>query len=142
MSGRFSDWQERTQNLRTHTISVFLGISLATIGFVLSRISDDSFKMLNTAAKTFFIFAGIFLVAHVVVSLVLMLNRLEGFRTTTKIVRKKDTHDLSNIEEMRDKSLDIDRRTHCLFISSVVIFALAEALTAVAFVIQIAPKFQ
>lgn len=140
MSDTFSKWQERTQNLRTHTISVFLGITLATIGFTIDKISEQSFAFVSSCAKTAFFITGALLISHVLTSLILMLNRLEGFRKTTAIVRKKDKGEQVDIKELRQESFEIDQETHWLFNLSVWLFCLAEVSTIVFFVIQISPK--
>lgn len=140
MNEAFSKWQERTQNLRTHTISVFLGMSLATIGFIIDKILEPTFSFISIYSKVAFIIAGILLLANTVTTLILMLNRLQGFRHTTIIVRKRDKEDRVDIDELRQESFKIDQDTHWLFNLSVWLFSFGELVTIVAFVMQISPK--
>lgn len=141
-SESFIRWQERSLSLRTHTICVFLGIALATIGFIIGKILDDKFAFRNLYAKLFIATAIVLLLINTIVILILMLNRLKGFTHTTQIAnqREKNGYIEGEIENMRIKSLQIDNNTHWLFETSVILFSIGELLAIGGFAIQLFPK--
>jgi hypothetical protein len=136
----FSKWQERTQNLRTHSISVFQGITLATIGFIINQILDKDFAFRNRYVSIFLVFALAILLITSVIVLSLIINRLNGFRLTTQIARMKDVKDTEEKESLREQSLNIDSRTHVLFKISLIFFSIGETFAVVGFAIQLWPK--
>jgi hypothetical protein len=142
-SESFIRWQERALTLRTHTISVFLGIALATIGFIIDKILDKEFQFRNVCVKIFIALSVIMLLINTTVILILMLNRLKGFRHSTQIANQRKSNSLTGDElgDLRQQSLEIDTNTHWLFETSVILFLLGQLFAVVGFGIQLFPKF-
>jgi hypothetical protein len=137
----FTEWQERTLILRTKSINIFLSITLATIGFIISKILDKEFEFRNCCAAVFLGLGASVLLINTIALLILMLNRLKGFRITTQIAKKRsDPQCTEQIDELRKQSLAIDNKTHCIFQTSVFLFLIGEVFTVIGFGIQIWPK--
>jgi hypothetical protein len=138
----FTRWQERLLNLRTHTINVFLGIDLATIGFIVSKILEKDFAFKNSFGAICLMSACILLLVNTIIILLLMLNRLNGFRKTTAIARKRSDTNIAGeeLQKLRDESLENDNRTYWLFEVSTVLFSVGEFLAVIGFIIQIWSK--
>lgn len=83
------------------------------------------------------------LFVSIVLLIWLVLNRLRGFRETADIARAREAAPTNTewIEELRSKANRTDERTLYLFKSSLWIFAIAELLIVIGFVIHLQSKF-
>jgi len=122
----FSKWQERTQSLRTHTINVFFGVTVASIGFILSQILDAEFTFRNENASIFIFISLVGLVLASIVLLTILLFRLRDFRITTQIARKKDKNDQSELEILREEAIRLGKKTNFGFLIAVGLFGIGE----------------
>lgn len=138
---RFVRWQQLSISEMGKTISLFLGIAFTTIGFVVSQLISADFIFRNYWDKFLFSFGSVVLLAHIVVSLILTLNRLKDFKQTAKIVRAKLKNKKSDIADLRQEVERISSKTWCLFSSSLWLFGIAELLIIIGFVVQISNKF-
>ncbi|MFA6414633.1 MAG: hypothetical protein WC217_02085 [Candidatus Paceibacterota bacterium] len=139
---RFVRWQQLSISEMGKTISLFLGIAFATIGFVVSQLISADFIFRNYWDKFLFSFGSVVLLAHIVVSLILTLNRLKDFKLTTKVVRvKQNEKSTSAIADLREELEMISNKTRCLFGCSLWLFGIAELLIIIGFIIQISNKF-
>lgn len=138
---RFSKWQERTHQLRTNTIGLFLSITLATIGFIISQLLDKDFKFLNCYSKIFISIGAFFLLATSFLLILTTLNRLNSFRFTTQIVRKKDNiNSAAGIEDLRNKVDRLDNKVISGFNWAIILFLIGEFSVIIGFIVQIANK--
>lgn len=139
---RFVRWQQLSISEMGKTVSLFLGISFATIGFVVSQITSADFSFRNYWDSFFFSFGSVVLFVHIVVSLVLTLNRLKDFKLTAKIAKASEKGcSGSIITYLREESKKLGDKTWCLFNSSLWLFGIAELLIIIGFIIQISNKF-
>lgn len=148
-SANFSKWQERTHQLRTHSINLFLSITLATIAFVISQILNKEFIFSNCWSKVLLSIGVLTLLITAVTLLLTTINRLASFKLTTQIVRKKGEKDFVNnkalmddVKALREKVNILDQRTIIGFKISVILFLIGEFFTMVGFIAQILIKLR
>ncbi|MEK7144586.1 MAG: hypothetical protein AAB794_01870 [Patescibacteria group bacterium] len=138
----FVRWQQLSISEMGKMISLFLGIAFATIGFVVSQLISADFIFRNYWDKFLFSFGSVVLLAHIVVSLILTLNRLKDFKQTAKIARAiQKEESISTIDNLRDELEVVGGNTWCLFRSSLWLFGIAESLIIIGFIVQISNKF-
>jgi hypothetical protein len=137
----FIRWQQVTINERGKTINLFLGMSFATLGFVINELTKSDFHF-RFCCDRFLIIVGTFLLLLNIVTLILLvLNRLKDFRLTTEISKKRECSDSSVITSLKKESECTGKVTHNLFILSLVLFTCAESLIVLVFIINVIDKF-
>ena len=137
----FSKWQQRTQDMRSATINLFLTISIATIGFTISQVISKDFKFTNPTAKFFLPVDGIFLLLAIILFLSTTLTRLESFRITAQIVKARREKQKDKIPEFRKKSRCLDNCSSTLFYIGVIAFGIGEISAIIGFVAESLNKF-
>jgi hypothetical protein len=86
----FVRWQQRSIDERGKTINLFLGMSLATIGFVITQLTKTEFKFVNCKSKTSIIVGTLLLLLSVLFLIWLTLNRLNDFRESARIADMRE----------------------------------------------------
>ncbi len=136
----FIRWQQVSINERGKAINLFLSMSFATIGFVISQLIKTDFKFKCCCDEILIAVGTCLLLFHVIFLLSLVLNRLKGFRLTTKIAKLRDKNPPDEVGLLRKENKEIDACTHFLFGLSVLIFAIAEPLIILGFIINVFDK--
>jgi hypothetical protein len=133
----FVRWQGRSIQALGKVISLLLTLSLATIGFIISKVLEQHFSFASLSAKRFVVTGGFTLSVAVIFFLFITYNRLLAFKLTTQIARKREKNDLTNIEQLRASVKKLDRRTWAFLKFAISLFAFGEALVTVGFIIEV-----
>lgn len=136
----FIRWQGRTIEELGKAINLLLGLCLATIGFVVSKLLDKDFHFINCNSRLIVFVGSIILLITVILLLFLIYNRLHAFKGTTQIARKRETNDRDNINSLRTQVNQKDKLTWTLFNLSIVAFSLGELLVILGFIIEISNR--
>ncbi|MDR8394294.1 hypothetical protein NC796_24310 [Aliifodinibius sp. S!AR15-10] len=127
MSEKFKRWQEKSLKQLTYTINLFLGFSIAILGFEFSLLFKNSFSPI--CFEKFAFSASIFaLIASAILGSVCVVNRLIDFRITAQITRKKDKNNSDGIDDLRNKSNKLGNRTWAIFWGQIALFGLGTIL--------------
>ena len=137
----FVRWQQKTLEERGKTINLFLGMSFATVGFVITQLMKNDFKFKTSCVEKLLGFGTSILLLAIVALIWLVLNRLKGFRITTQLAKSSHIKENGEIDILRKKSKKIDSSTHTLFTVSLVLFGIAETLVVIGFILQVWDKF-
>ncbi len=133
----FVRWQGRTIEEFGKIINLLLTLSLATIGFVISKMLDKDFSFRNSSAKFIVCLGTLIALTTVVTLLVLIYNRFKAFKITTQIARSREKNKRDDIVSLRSKATRIDKQTWLLFKVSISFFLLSELLTVLGFTIEV-----
>jgi hypothetical protein len=134
---RFVRWNQLTISERGKAINLFLTLSLATIGFVVTLLLKDNFEFKKCFAKLSILTGTSLLLIDVVILLSLILNRLKGFSNTAKKIRAEDEQEKELLTETNTAT---DKRTLLLFKISTWVFGIGEILVVVGFLAHILYK--
>jgi membrane-bound ClpP family serine protease len=99
----FTRWQGRSIEQLGNAISLLLGLSLATIGFIVSKLLDKELHLSNSYSKSVVIIGSFFLLITAILLLIVVYNRLFLFKKTTQIARKRQKNETTNIDTMRSE---------------------------------------
>lgn len=88
----FNRWRDHTIKQMTAASVVLFGLSSAGLGYVLALLNDHGKEFDTTHSLSFRIFAVAFAFSFVA-GIFLVINRLEDFRKTAKIVKDRDEND-------------------------------------------------
>jgi len=136
----FIRWQGRTIDALGNAITLILSLCLATIGFVISKLLDKDFEFQHCSTKTI-LFVGISIIfISIIIILILIYNRLLAFRLTSRISRKREKEQLSEIDNLRNVVSKKDSLTWTLFKASILTFFIGEILIIIGFIIEVANK--
>ena len=133
----------RWQNIRitqlgfANNLLIALGVTL--IGFTLDFIQTDQL-ILNLTQK-FLFWVGISLgILSIGLGLFVVINRLEDFKLTAQITRKRENEKTSGIKEDRTQTKILGKRTWCCFIWQVVTFSVGFLLLLIMILIELIDK--
>jgi hypothetical protein len=120
----FVRWQKITMNQLSYAINLILALSTASLGFAINLLASEKF-FTSCAAKFFFDFGCLFFLISVALAIWVILNRLKDFRTTMTITRKKQKKESDSVvNELRDLSQRLGKRTWILFYFQIAFFCL------------------
>jgi hypothetical protein len=120
----FNRWRDHTIKQITAASAVLFGLSSAGLGYVLALLNDHG-KQLDVAhSVSFGIFAAAFAISFVA-GIFLVINRLDDFRKTAKIVKDRDENDEAratnrpiphpDLDDQREETGLLGRSTWVLF---------------------------
>lgn len=114
----------RWQNIRIAQLgfanNLIILLSVALLGFYVKFLEtcDD----LNNLQKLFICLCFILIIISIILGFIIMLNRLDDFKLTAKIARKRETGQRDGIEEDRAEAKVLGEKTYCYFTWQVVTF--------------------
>lgn len=114
MDSKFQRWQDKTLSQFTYTINLFLGISIAIIGFQFSLLLNNDFTPL-CFGKFYFSTSLILMLISSGLGCICVINRLKDFRITAKITRLKAKDNGNKLKELRRNSDNLGERTWLIF---------------------------
>jgi len=130
----------RWQNIRISQLgfanNLILGISIALIGFILDFLQTDDL-VLNSCQKFLFWVGGSLTLVSIGFGLYVVFNRLEDFRLTAQIARKRETGKTDGIEDDRSESKVLGTKTWNCFIWQVSTLIVGFLLNLVLVLIEI-----
>ena len=130
----------RWQNIRISQLgfanNLVIGITIALLGFTIDFIQGDNIS-LNYFQKLLFWIGCFTTLASIGIGLSVVLNRLDDFKLTAQIARKRNTVKLEGIENERAKAKLLGRKTWNLFIWQVSTFIVGFLLLLILVLIEL-----
>lgn len=107
-------WQGHTIKQFGYALNLILGLSVATLGYELSHLLDENFKVAGWQ-HCLFVISTLSLLLSITVGLWCVVNRLRDFRATTETARKREDG-VSNMElqPLRALTCTLGKRTWLL----------------------------
>lgn len=129
-------WYDLTISERGKAINLFLSISIATLGFVISSLVKEDFHFSNCFEKIFLVTGALFLLFNIIVLLIITHLRVSLFNNITK--------ELQNQNETNDLRKQNNRRNGIIknsLIFSVYLLSIGEFFIVIGFFIHIYNKY-
>ena len=131
----FIRWQGRSLAYLSYAINLFLGLSVAAIGFEMSLLHDTGFILVG-GLKCIFILSLLSLIVASGLGVACVLNRVNDFRDTTAIARKKSKEEYDDeLDELREIVGVVGTRTRNLFNLQAWLFSIGVLLLVIDMVI-------
>ena len=133
--GSFQRWQAITIGQLTYAIDLFLGFTVAALGFVAALLFDGKLDRViaqHGSGLAIAILALLLLLVSAASGIFLVVNRLLDFRTTERIARKRETGNTNAIPNDRQAAKTFSDRTWCWFWVQLASFATGVVLLLVA----------
>ncbi|WP_139042191.1 hypothetical protein [endosymbiont of Riftia pachyptila] len=131
----FLRWQGRSLEYLSYAINLFLGLSIAAIGFEMSLLQNTEFNLAGWQ-KCIFSLSLLSLVVASGLGVACVLNRVKDFRDTTAIARKKSKEEYDDeLDELREIVGVIGTRTRNLFNWQAWLFSIGIFLLVVVMVV-------
>ncbi|MEX2282353.1 MAG: hypothetical protein WEE89_07705 [Gemmatimonadota bacterium] len=113
--GSFARWQSTTAAQLTYSVNLILGLAVATLGFQVALLLNESFKPLGW--QKFAVGASVLLLlVSIGFGIWCVINRLRDFRATTAAARLREgRHSDGDIQPLRDLYTRLGERTWGLF---------------------------
>ncbi len=119
-NGSYTRWQNIRITQLGFANNLLILLSVALLGFY-SKFLIDCYN-LNPYQKFFICIFFFLIIVSTGLGIFVMLNRLEDFKLTAQIVRKRETNKRNGIESDRGKAKILGERTYCYFIWQAVTF--------------------
>lgn len=114
----------RWQNIRITQLgfanNLIITLTVASLGYLMNFINAPN--ILNFFQKLLFWISSTLLIFSCFVGLLVIINRLEDFKITAQIAKKRGTEENINISILREKTEKLGKKTWNLFISQVSTF--------------------
>lgn len=136
---RFTRWQLIRINQLTFLNNLILGLSIALLGYIFHYINQDAIY-LNKPQKFLFWASLLFTLSSIFLAIILAINRLEDFKKTANIARKKDTKEFNTLQNERTETKILGKRTWCLFYWQIATFFISFIVFAILILIEIFDK--
>jgi len=131
----FLRWQGRSLEYLSYAINLFLGLSVAAIGFEMSLLQNTQFNLVGWQ-KCIFVLSLLSLVVASGLGVSCVLNRVKDFRDTTVIARKKSKEEYDDeLDELREIVGIIGTRTRNLFNWQAWLFSIGTLLLVIVMVV-------
>ena len=102
----FIRWQGRSLEYLSYAINLFLGLSIAAIGFEVNLLKDVAFTP-EGWLKCVFVLSLLSLIVASGFGVACVLNRIKDFRDTTAIARKKSKEEYDALVKSKEEEADI-----------------------------------
>ncbi|RTL14094.1 MAG: hypothetical protein EKK56_02255 [Flavobacteriaceae bacterium] len=138
MGESFIRWQSILINQLGFTNNLIIGLSIGVLGYLINFLQQVT--ILNCFQKFFFWIACISIIYSLTMGLKLVINRLDDFKITANIARKRETNKREGIEEDRKKVKEIGEKTWNLLIWQISTFFASLICTLVIILIEYGDK--
>jgi len=119
-----NDSYTRWQNIRITQLgfanNLIILLAVGLLGFSMTFLKDVA--TLSFYQKIFFWFSCISILASICFGITVIINRLDDFKITAQIARKRETGNRDGIENDREESKEMGKRTWNYFITQVSTF--------------------
>jgi hypothetical protein len=132
--GSFIRWQAITLKQLTYAVNLILTLSVATLGFAFSLLRDKDFR-LEHSNRCLFDIASLLILISITIGIWCVVNRLRDFRITTKVSKMRRDKDEAEIAPYVALYETLGRRTWCLFLTQITLFAISIVLYTVCVVL-------
>lgn len=130
----------RWQNIRIAQLgfanNLLIALAVALVGFTLEFIQADEL-ILNCIQKILFWIGIVLCVISMALGVFVVINRLEDFKLTAQIARKRETENTSGINEDRAVTDKLGKKTWNCFIWQVVTFSIGFLLLLIMILIEL-----
>lgn len=109
--GSFVRWQAVTVAQLTYAINLLLTFAFATLGYQITLLKNDNFRLSTICQKSFFSLSLLCLSASIAFGLMVVVNRLRSFRATMKAARARENNNLAELEVNRILYTKLDSST-------------------------------
>lgn len=138
-----NDSYKRWQSIRINQLgfinNLVLGLSVALLAYNFEFVQSDGIE-LNCLQKFLFWISSILLTSSVIIALILTINRLEDYRLTARIARKREKGQSDSIEKDRIKVKRLENKTWCLFYWQISTFGVSFLTSAIYIIIELNDK--
>ena len=131
----FIRWQNITINQLGFVNNLIVVLAIGLIGYSINFIQNEKIILISVQ-KVFFWIGGILLLSSITLGILTSINRLRDFKLTAKIARKRESKQLEDIEENREKSKELGIVTWSLLISQIITFGIGFILTLITVIIE------
>lgn len=138
MGESFIRWQNILINQLSFVNNLVITLNIGVLGYLINFIQNVT--ILNCFQKFFFWIASVLIICSLSTGLILVINRLDDFKITAKIARKRETNKREGIEEDRKKAKEIGKKTWNLLIWQVSTFFASLICTLVIILIEYGDK--
>ena len=136
----FIRWQGRSLEYLSYVINLFLGLSIAAIGFEMNLLQNKEFILVGWQ-KCVFNLSLLSLILACAAGVACVLNRVSDFKETTAIARKKSKEEYdSELDELREVVGVIGSKTRMLFNFQVWAFSIGVLFLVIEMVSQYSSK--
>ena len=138
MGESFIRWQNILINQLSFVNNLVITLNIGVLGYLINFIQNVT--ILNCFQKFFFWIASVLIICSLSTGLILVINRLDDFKITAKIARKRETNKREGIEEDRKKAKKKRKKTWNLLIWQVSTFFASLICTLVIILIEYGDK--
>lgn len=121
MTKSYLKWQDIRINQLGYANNLIIALAVALLGFTIKFIQTEDLILSNFQKVLFWIICSLIIIS-VGLGIYVVLNRLEDFKLTAQIARKRETNERDGIENDRLKSEKLGKKTWNSFIWQIVTF--------------------
>ncbi|MGG7035137.1 MAG: hypothetical protein ACI7YS_08085 [Flavobacterium sp.] len=114
MGQSFIRWQGILISQLGFANNLVIGLNVGVLGYLMNFIKNAT--ILNGFQKILFWTTCLSIVVSLLTGLILVINRIDDFKITAKIARKRETNNREGIEQDRNESKEIGKKTWNLFV--------------------------
>lgn len=111
----FSKWQDIRIKQLGFANNLILALALGVMGFAIKFIQDENFEP-NNIQKSLIWIGGVLTLISILLGILLIINRLEDFRLTANIARKRETGNRKDLIADRESSRKLGKKTWKFFV--------------------------
>lgn len=135
----FIKWQDIRIKQLGFANNLIIGLALGVMGFAIKFIQAENFEA-NSIQKMLIWIGGIAILISILLGLILIINRLEDFKLTAQIARKRESNNRQGIENDREKSKKLGKKTWNYFVWQVSTFFVGFLIFSIVFLFSMKDK--
>ncbi|WP_299065529.1 hypothetical protein [uncultured Polaribacter sp.] len=114
-------WQDIRIKQLGYANNLIIALAVAVLGFAINFIQTEDLILSSFQKKLFWVASSLIIIS-IGLGIFVILNRLEDFKLTAKIARKREKNERDGIEDDRLKSERMGKKTWNSFIWQIVTF--------------------
>ncbi|ARV13960.1 hypothetical protein [Polaribacter sp. SA4-12] len=123
----FLKWQNIRISQLGFANNLIIALAIGLLGYIIDFIQTDNLTLTSVQKFLFWIGCSLIIIS-IGLGIFVVLNRLEDFKLTARIARKRETEELNEIESDRIKSKKLGKITWNGFIWQIVTFIVSFSL--------------
>ncbi len=121
MNKSYLKWQDIRIKQLGYANNLIIALAVAVLGFAINFIQTEDLILSSFQKKLFWVASSLIIIS-IGLGIFVILNRLEDFKLTAKIARKREKNERDGIEDDRLKSERMGKKTWNSFIWQIVTF--------------------
>ncbi|PHN95485.1 hypothetical protein CSC80_09205 [Maribacter sp. 6B07] len=121
MNKSYLKWQDIRIKQLGYANNLIIALAVAVLGFAINFIQTEDLILSSFQKKLFWVASSLIIIS-IGLGIFVILNRLEDFKLTAQIARKRDKNERDRIEDDRLKSEKMGKKTWNSFIWQIVTF--------------------